>query len=71
MSAQKTKTYEVTDVHGTVHRFDADMFFDNQGTLVFRVGERGSSEIVATFATGQWTGCVLVSRNGQSEDQAA
>lgn len=54
------RTYDVTDTFGTVHRIECDFIFDNNGVLVFRQGERGSSELVATFAAGQWSGCVKV-----------
>ncbi|KQO69505.1 hypothetical protein ASF22_02535 [Methylobacterium sp. Leaf87] len=56
------KRYEVTDVFGTVHEINCDFMFNNGGEIVFRSGERGSTELVATFASGQWASCINVTK---------
>jgi hypothetical protein len=55
---REPRDYQVTDVHGTVHPVTAHWVFNNNGALTFRYGERGSSEVVAEFAAGQWTAMI-------------
>lgn len=56
------KKYQVTDVHGVVHSIECDFMFNNAGELVFRVGERGNTDVVAMFAAGQWSSCVKLKK---------
>jgi hypothetical protein len=49
-----THKYEVVDAHGETHTVESRWMFNDEGTLIFRHGERGNSRIVAAFAPGHW-----------------
>ncbi len=48
------RAYRIKDTLGEVFRVSADFAFENNGTLIFRRGERGNSELVASFSSGSW-----------------
>lgn len=48
------KTYRVSTPEGFTHDIDAHHVFDNDGTLVFRRGPKGATDVVASFAPGGW-----------------
>lgn len=48
------KKFSVVRPDGTVQYVIANFAFVNDGSLVFRLGERGETEVVAFYAPGGW-----------------
>lgn len=52
--------YEVWDTDGERHTIHSRWMFNENGTLIFRHGERGNSRIIAAFGAGFWVAVKLL-----------
>ncbi|MEY9506951.1 putative lipoprotein YajG [Bradyrhizobium diazoefficiens] len=62
MKSDIAKKYEITTNDGQVVTVEANFAFNNDGELVFRLGTKGDTEVVATFAKGHWASCIKVAQ---------